>query len=275
MRKDISFCVGFLLLVAFSEAGFAQLAPLSIDASESWMQAVTISGNQSDTDVPGAPYSAIEESRYSQRQPDGSLQDRSADTTHIYRDSQGRTRAERYSTSYLYDPAKSWLASIYIADPVAGFVYRLHPENRIATRWPWDANSRALRAAQAGEVFNKHTAEESAAIQEVESHATMESLGVDKMEGLTVEGYRQAVSVPAGTEGNERPFKVMVENWIAPDLKIAVLSIRDNSIVGVRKTRLTKIDRSEPDPALFQVPRDYKLEDGPSPASMHVGPPTP
>jgi hypothetical protein len=60
----------------------------------------------------------------------------------------------------------------------------------------------------------------------------------------------------------------MVESWIASDLKIAVLSIRDNSIVGVRRTQVTKIDRSEPDPALFQVPPDYKLEDGPSPGSV-------
>ena len=267
MKENVSFSFGLVLLVAFSQAGFAQLAPLSIDASESWMRAVTISANQSDADVTGAPYSAIEESRYSQRQPDGSLEDRSSFTTHIYRDSQGRTRAERCTTSYLDDPAKSWLASIYIADPVAGFLYRLDPENRIATRWSWDANSRALRAAQDRERFPRHTAGESAAIQEVESHATMESLGIDKMEGLTVEGYRQAVLVPAGTEGNERPFKVVVESWVAPDLKIAVLSIRDNSIVGVRKTQVTKIDRSEPNPALFRVPPDYKLEDGPTPGS--------
>jgi len=272
MKNDISFCFGFLLLVAFSQAGLAQLAPLSIDASESWIQEVTILGNQSDADVIGVPYSAIEESRYSHRQPDGSLEDRSAYTTHIYRDSQGRIRAERYTTSYLDGTTKSWLDSIYIADPVAGFLYRLHPENRIATRWPWDASSRAVRVAQDREVFPTHSAEESAAIQEVESHATMESLGIDKMEGLTVEGYRQTISVPAGTEGNERPFKVVLETWISPELKIAVLSIRDSSVVGVRKTQVTKIDRSEPNPALFQVPPDYKLEDGPSPGSVHFGP---
>jgi hypothetical protein len=264
MKEIVRFSCLFVLLVAFSQPGVAQLPALSIDAHESWTQSVTILGNQSETDVPGAPFSAIEESKYSQRQPDGSLDDRSSDSTHIYRDGQGRTRADRYSTSYLDGKGKSWLSSIYIADPVAGFVYRLDPENHLATRWHWDATSRAERDH---EVFITHTAEESAAVQEVESHATMKSLGSTEIEGLTVEGYRQAVSVPAETEGNERPFKVMAETWISPELKIAVLTIRDDSIVGVRKTQLTKIDRTEPDPELFHIPPDYKLEDGPTPGS--------
>ena len=97
MKKVASFYFAFLLFVASSQAGLAQLAPLSIDGSGSWMQAITISGNQSDTEVTGVPYSATEESRYSQRQPDGSLEDRSSFTTHIYRDGKGRTEGRARS----------------------------------------------------------------------------------------------------------------------------------------------------------------------------------
>ena len=275
MKKDLSSFWAVVLLAALAQSGFAQLNALSIDQHESSIQSMTILSNQSDTDVTGAPFSAVEESKYSQRQPDGSLVDRSSITTHIYRDGQGRTRAERSTTSYRDGTAKSWLSSIYIVDPVAGFVYHLNPENHMATRGPWDASSRALAVARDREALNKNTAEESVAVREVESHAVMESLGSKKMEGLTVEGYRQTVSVPARTEGNERPFSVSVETWISPELKIAVLSIRDESIVGVRRTQVSKIDRSEPDPARFQVPQEYKLEDGPDPENMNVAPGTP
>jgi hypothetical protein len=61
----------------------------------------TILGYQPQTKVTGAPFSAIEESVYSQKQPDRTYVDRSLVTTHIYRDSQGRTRAERYEVSQI------------------------------------------------------------------------------------------------------------------------------------------------------------------------------
>jgi hypothetical protein len=67
-----------------------------------------------------------------------------------------------------------------------------------------------------------------------------------------------------GAHANDRPINVVLETWISPALKAAVFSVRDNSIVGMRTTRLTKIGRSEPDPALFQVPSGYRIEDAPA-----------
>ena len=258
--------IGVSLLFLLSCTGRAQPPSLSVVASESRVQAVTILGNQSDARVTGAPYSAIEESVYSHRKPDGSLEDRSAITTRIYRDSQGRTRAERHVTSYIYDPAKSWLQSVYIVDAVGGIIYRLDPEKRLAIREPWDASSRALESIQALEGL-PYTTGEHAAIVQVESHATTESLGIAEIEGLTVQGYRQTVAVPAETMGNDKSFNVAVETWISPELKIAVRSTRENGSVGVRKTQVTAIERSEPDPALFRVPSDYEVEDAPPPGS--------
>ena len=112
--------VAFGLLMLFANAGFAQLPVLSIDPVETRAQAVTILGNQSWTAVTGAPYSAIEESLYSQKQPDETYDDRSMITTHLYRDGQGRTRAERYETSYITRDGKPWLRSVFITDALAG-----------------------------------------------------------------------------------------------------------------------------------------------------------
>ena len=95
------------------------------------------------------------------------------------------------------------------------------------------------------------------------------------MEGLSVEGYRQTLSVPARLEGNERPFQIVLETWVSPELKVAVFSKRDNSIVGRDALRLKQIKRAEPDAVLFRVPSDYKFEDGPAPGSIVVLPAVP
>jgi hypothetical protein len=255
MKAYGKFVLVFGLLLPLGRLAFAQqLPPPAINPVESELQAVTIYGNKSQAPVTGAPYSAIEESLYSQEQPDGTYEDRSSVTTHIYRDSQGRTRAERYVTSYLPGAGEPKLRSIFITDPVAGVLYRLDPENRAATLQAWNRNARVLS-------FGPSTTLHSSTTEKPLPAATTESLGNKTLEGLPVEGTRQTLNVPAGAQGNERPFEIVVETWISPELKVAVLTKRDNSIVGMRTTRLTKIDRSEPDPSLFQVPSDYKIDD--------------
>jgi hypothetical protein len=245
------------LLFPSSHAAFAQLPSPAVNPVESDLQEITIFGNQSASAVPGAPYSAIEESLYSQKQPDGTYENRSLVTTHIYRDSQGKTRAERYMTSYLPGAGEPKLTSIYITDPQAGVVFRLDAENHRAYRRAWNASARAL-SFEASTGLNDSTTEEPHYAE------TTELLGNKTMEALAVEGTRQTLNVPAGAQGNNSPFQILVETWISPELKVAVLTKRDNSIVGMRTTRLTKIDRSEPYPALFQVPLDYKIDEASS-----------
>jgi hypothetical protein len=254
MKTYGKFALAFGVFVLFRYVAFAQLPAPSIDPVQTELQAVTIFGNQSSVAVTGAPYSAIEESLYSQRQSDGTYEDRTLFATHIYRDLQGRTRAERYVTSYLHEPRESKLRSIFITDPLAGVMYRLDAENHVATRGPLNMNTQVLPASTtaAGEVRST---------EELLLHTTTESLGTTTMEGLTVEGTRQTLTVPVGARDNDRPFKVVLETWISPELKVIVFSKRDNSIVGINTTCLTKIDRSEPDAALFQVPLDYTIED--------------
>jgi hypothetical protein len=263
IEKSMSYRKLFGMSIVFltaCSAAFSQIPPLLIKPSGSEIQSITILGNQSDTDVTGAPFSAVEESMYSHRLDDGTLERRSSVTTHFYRDGQGRTRAERYEASYIGE-TKSWLRSIYIADPVAGFLYQLDPENHKATRWVWDAHSQELAGTKNHEISDGRSVEEVAAIQEAESHATTESLGNREIEGLKVEGYRQSLEVPKGAIGNERPFEVVLETWISSELKVAVEATRSTATT-VRETRLTKVDRREPDSALFHVPADYRVEVG-------------
>jgi hypothetical protein len=87
-----------------------------------------------------------------------------------------------------------------------------------------------------------------------------ESLGTKTVEGLTAEGTRTTVTIPAGQEGNEQPMQTVTESWYSPDLQIVVLFKRSDPRTGETVTRYTNIVRAEPAHNLFEVPSDYQIE---------------
>ncbi len=90
-----------------------------------------------------------------------------------------------------------------------------------------------------------------------------ESLGTQTMEGLQVQGTRTTRTVPAGEMGNDRPLISTEERWESTELKTVVRSISHDPEFGDTTFRLNNISRAEPAKSLFQVPADYKIEDGP------------
>jgi hypothetical protein len=263
------FCAPLLLLTAltFPAAAFAQ-SPLYIRPHETWMQEITLLGNEDGRDINCHNFSAVEESTYVHKPDEHTTELRTSWTTCFYCDRYGRTRAERHVTSYRDGEVnQTWLAGIYIADPIGGFLYRLDPANHKATRSAWDHESRAAAFDRDHDRDHETTdAHSTALVQAVESQVKTEYLGVSKREELTVDGWRQTLTVPAATVGNESDFTIKVESFISRELKLTVYSRREVvKEVGktVRETWLTKINRSEPENTLFQVPADYKIEDAP------------
>jgi hypothetical protein len=80
------------------------------------------------------------------------------------------------------------------------------------------------------------------------------------IEGVLASGVRRTTTIPSGAIGNEQPIKIVSEEWTSPDLQILVLTDRTDPRMGHSTYRLLKIVRSDPDPALFQVPADYTLQ---------------
>jgi hypothetical protein len=231
--------------------------PLTITQVLSPIQSVTMRGNLAQSAVTGAPFSAIEDSLYSQRQSDGTFKDKTRTVTRIYRDSYGRTRAETSVTSYSYNTSKTHLQSIFITDPLTDSLYRLDPDNLTASRRSWKT------FVQKSSTDSTPNSCKSTATTEPDVPVTTTSMGSRSIEGLTVEGTRQTMSIPAGLAGNPRPIDIAAETWVSKELQLAVLTTRNNSVVGRDTVRLTKIDRSEPDPNLFRVPPDYVIKDEP------------
>src|SRR6185437_10853306 len=110
--------------------------------------------------------------------------------------------------------------------------------------------------------------------QDEQDEIKTESLGKQEVGGVTSEGTRVTRTIPAGAIGNEQPIQITVETWTSPELQTVVLQKRNDPHFGETVFRLTNINRSEPDPALFQVPANFKIEQHTMRMKMEA-PPTP
>ena len=89
-----------------------------------------------------------------------------------------------------------------------------------------------------------------------------EALGKRVIEGVEAEGTRSTMTIPAGQVGNELPIQVVSESWFSAELQAVVMSKHSDPRMGETVYRLTGINRSEQPRSLFEVPADYKVEEG-------------
>lgn len=218
--------------------------------------------------ITGAPYSAEQVSEGVQTLADGTHITRKVRVSKLYRDSEGRTRAERPAIVGL-SPNSPDVMIVEIFDPVSGFRYLLDTYNRVAHRFsPPEKGDEPARNTQAARPVLQATT--SATVRQAptavpprmtDSEVSSESLGTQVIEGVSAEGRRVTRTFAVGAVGNDRPIVSASESWYSPDLKMTVLSKNSDPRMGENTMRMQNIDRSEPDPALFRPPADYQLVD--------------
>lgn len=208
--------------------------------------------------VTGAPYSAVLETESSQTLADGTRIERKKVSNHVYRDSQGRRRDEIYLLQGPPGAQENRLVGITIYDIVDCVQYNLQPGDHTGIRmtYPLSGMKRETPASGAAAPSRPRPVQMPEELRPQSSH---ESLGTQTIDGIFVEGTKDTTTYPAGSVDNDRPILRVYETWSSPDLKIVVLQIYTDPRSGVSTTRLTSIDRSEPDPALFRVSPDYTL----------------
>lgn len=211
--------------------------------------------------VVGVPLSYERVFDYSQLLADGTRITDKTVTSVFYRDSSGRTRTERsVFQNHPPSPELSGVKLIEIRDPNAGVQYVFATQNRLAYRLPLSAGPpQPIHGAAWVEARSATTASDNS-----EPEVTKESLGTQVMEGVSVEGRRITRVFPIGSMNNDRPITETVELWYSPDLDLTVLSKVSSLANGDQTNRITNISRTEPDPALFQVPSGYQIVDGPA-----------
>jgi hypothetical protein len=92
--------------------------------------------------------------------------------------------------------------------------------------------------------------------------STVEDLGEQKMEGVTVHGCRVTNLVTQSANPDfPVPYSVVDETWAAPDLAVAILHTHTDRDTVDLIERLDNIVQAEPDIAMFTPPDNFRVYD--------------
>jgi hypothetical protein len=216
--------------------------------------------------VTGHPISATQEHHSLQVLADGTRIE-SKTTDKFYRDDQGRTRIEREDGAVLID------------DPVKGSSAEIHSAGRVVNTRTFNTSSMGLSPAEvklqaeaAGVAVHAATiagGPETAAVKKVYAEAVgkygaeaaakaqtqKEDLGFQSFGTVSAQGTRITTTIPQGQIGNDRPIRIVSEQWTSPELQMLVKSTNQDPRFGETSYELTNIVQGAPDPALFQIPQ--------------------
>ena len=211
--------------------------------------------------VTGAPFSATQVTTHTQTLANGNGIQRQEQTI-LYRDSQGRVRAEITRSG----PNGNSHTMVEIIDPVAGVRRTLNANNKTAfeTALPNRPNRGANGAARPNPAGRRNA--DSANI-------VKENLGTQTVNGSLAAGTRVTHTIPANTIGNAQAIQIVREVWRSADLKVPVMVKQSDPRFGTDVIQLTNINRAEPDASLFQTPADYTVTKGHGPGGRGFRPP--
>ena len=94
---------------------------------------------------------------------------------------------------------------------------------------------------------------------------TRESLGNGFTEGVATVGTRITQNFNAWVMGNDQPFSSTREYWFAPTLGFNLISKISDPRFGNQTFTVTDLAIGEPDPALFELPKGFQMEDARTP----------
>ena len=213
--------------------------------------------------VAGAPYSAVEVRTSQQVLAGGNAIQRQEQST-VYRDTQGRVRRETTRTG----PDGQTQTRVTIADPVAGVVHELDAKNKTAFTRP----ARFPNSPPTAGAGRQRTMGAGRRPAPADTNVKRETLAAQSMHGIVASGTRVTRTIPAGTIGNTQAIETVRETWMADDLKVPLMTKVSDPRTGTTVTELTNINRSQPDPALFQIPSDYTVKKAPDGGGGRRGP---
>ncbi|WP_125486626.1 hypothetical protein [Edaphobacter aggregans] len=91
-----------------------------------------------------------------------------------------------------------------------------------------------------------------------------EELPPQTIMGVTTRGSKAVRILKAGVDGNDHDLTTTIESWYSPELRLALITIIDDPVNGLKKYEFTNLKRAEPDPKIFQMPADYTFRDAPA-----------
>jgi hypothetical protein len=200
------------------------------------------------TPIPGVPLTAVVELESTQILADGSTNVKKT-INNIARDLQGRIYNERRQWMNPAVAGTPKLLSFHIYDPLTGLNALVEPATHLARQVP--------RSGMAGDTEIKT----GTAVPARNSAVIEEDLGTQSMENVSVHGARRSITVPAVASGTGKPVVVTDETWYSEELHLNMLVKHDDPRTGQQTVMVTRVNRNEPNPTMFQIPAGYKVVD--------------
>jgi hypothetical protein len=201
------------------------------------------------TPIPGSPFSAVVNVQRSVVQPDGSVLNLKS-IRNIARDSQGRIYAEGRDLVPSASASTPKILRIHLYDPQTRISAMLYPPEKTystitVNRPPATEPPALLYASPAGTALPQN------------DFAKEEDLGTREIEGLQAHGVRETQSIPPA-DASGKDAVVTDEYWYSAELRINLLIKHGDPRTGTVTLSVAQVVRTEPDPALFQIPSGYK-----------------
>ena len=208
--------------------------------------------------ITGHPYSAVSETKVTGPREKGRT-GKSAETR-SYRNSGGQLRYEMFALGA--DLSKNAPDMIVLIDLRAHTVCTLQPSTHTAyyssiSQEP-DAAPASDESSPAGKAPD--SVDDYVLAGRAPYTESTQELGMQIIQGLAVDGERTTRTLPAGSEGRDRPAVEVDEVWTSSELDLPMLAKHVDSDGSETVTHVTHLDRAEPAATLFQVPSDYTVQ---------------
>lgn len=204
---------------------------------------------------PNAPFSAIAKTVWVRTLPDGSTVT-SQNERHVARDADGRIFEER--VTFVPVPnigtRKMIVRATDYSDPVQHTRYHCDIFIKTCNLFPY---------------YGQVTETVIAAVLQPDrtTYLTRENLGNDVFAGLDVQRSRETTTLYSGSVGNTKTILRTVDYWYSPELGLNVQVKRHDPRDGDQTLWISDVSLSAPEPAIFQVPADYRIIDHRKPES--------
>jgi hypothetical protein len=210
----------------------------------------------------GLPYSATQTQTNIKTNADGTTTEHK-DVHLVWRDADGRTRDELVFKPRSDD--NSLEHSVIVYEPVKRAWWSWSYGVRVSRKVVWVRHFRD----QDGPAFCPRPP--SPQTKRNPGDLTLEFLPPTTINGISVVHTRNFKVLPAGTYGIDHEFTIAHEWWISPELGVIMRHTHDDPRSPKIIVELSDVKRVTPDPALFQVPEGYQMQDVPPPAPSALG----
>jgi hypothetical protein len=203
---------------------------------------------------PGLPFSGVDNIVWTRTSADGGITTLYT-SAKVARDSQGRLYRERHHFAPADVDQSKTLYAFYFLDPVS----HSRTDCELATHLCTVTNYRSLYTSAPRPV---------GPFDNGRRYLARDSLGTQTLDDLSVTGTREITTVSPGATGNDRPLVSTREFWYSTELKTNVMVTRLDPQSGTQAIHLVVQSRSDPDPAIFEIPAGYTVKDDRPPVAI-------